>query len=199
MKVSVNDKPVEVPKRDGRSLEDLLDDLRHRGEIGDDQVVVGLEVDRRPWRTEGPHALGDAGLDDVNEVAISTTGMRGYARRILADAGGALAVLKEATQQVARSLRQEEPSKANADLFNLLDALQHLLACVYHVQNSCALHNGPAGTSSQLLERLNDGLDAIQARQQRQQWDGVASELEGRFLPALQELESVIENMKGEL
>jgi hypothetical protein len=196
MRVCVNEQPVDASELDGQTLEDLLDSLRRSGCVADDEVVARFAV---PWQAEDMDRLAGIELDDVEEIAITTAGLRGYATRILADASGMLAVLKDATRSVAACLRGGDIKKGNADLFNLFDALHRFLACIYHVQNSCALSCGPVGASDELLAGLNAALEAVHAPQQLGQWAEVARQLEGKFLLALDRLGIMLDDMRGEL
>jgi len=199
MRVCVNDQPVDASELDGRTLEDLLGSLRRSGRVADDEVVVRFAVDNQPWQAEDMDRLAGVELDDVEEIAITTAGLRDYAGRILADASGMLAVLKDATRRVSACLRGGDIKKGNADLFNLFDALHRFLACIYHVQNSCALSCGPVGTSDELLAGLNAALEAVHAPQQLGRWAEVARQLEGQFLPELDRLGIVLDDMRDEL
>jgi len=200
MKLTVNDRAPSAMPNGANTLEDLLDALRSTGDIGDDQVVVGITVDRRSWSADDMDGLSTTTLTDVQEVAVSTTGMLGYAQRILTDARGMLDVLIEGSHRVADGLRRDSPDQANAHLFNLLNALQRFLGCLIHVQNACKLSSGLLSESAQTtLTSMSDGLEAIQAGQDSQDWDAVACNLERRLVPALQCVGGVMDSMKGEL
>lgn len=199
MKVCVNDKVVGPSPGDGATLEALLDSLRTRGEIGSDEVVVGLQVDQCSWAPADMDRLQQTQLGGVGEVLIATEDLRGYARRILTDAGSMLAVLEEATGRVADELRSGPLDKANMDLFNLLHALQRFLACLYHVTNTCGLAQGSPDPQRQLMAQVAGTLDLIQSSQERQDWASLAAQLEMDLLPALKGFEGVLHNMTAEV
>jgi len=199
MKLSVNEKPVSVSLADGTTLEDLLDSLRERGEIGADRVVVGLEVDLNPWAAEDMDNLQYTRLEDLGEVAIATGDMRECARRILADAVGMVEVVRQAAGEVAQTFLDGAHQEANGDLFRLLDALQHLLGCLGAVQNTLGLSRGPLDPSVGLMERLSGGLEAIQASQERQDWPALAEHIQSQLMPVLADLHAAVASMSGEL
>jgi hypothetical protein len=195
MKVSVNDRPIETSEADGTTLEALLDSMRDRGEIRDDEVVVGLTVEGRPWRADDLEALGQADLGRHADVAIATDDMQGYARRILNDSRSMLAVLEEGASRLAAELREDDAARANADLFNLLNALQSFLACLYHVRNMCGIEGGPLGTQQQLVARMTGALDLMELSQERRDWTSLAEQLEAELLPALEGLRGMVDEM----
>jgi hypothetical protein len=195
MRVSINGRPVVTSPDDGTTVEALVDSLREREEIPRDQVVVGLDVDRCALRGAGWERLGSAQLDESSEVAIATDDTRGYARRILTDARGMLSVLKEAARCLADEFRSGAPERANADLFNLLNALQCFLACLYHVSNTCGLQRQPLDSPLPLFDQVAGSLDAIESSQQRGDWASLSRQLEADLVPALDGFEPVLQHM----
>jgi hypothetical protein len=160
-------------------------------------VVVGLEVDNRPCTADDLKAMESVSLREANEVSIVTDDVRGYARRILTDAGGMLSVLQEATARVAEEFRGGAVQKANADLFNLLSALQGFLACVCHIDNICDLARAPLDAQRHLLAQVAECLDRIESSQERHDWLALAAQLELSLLPALAGFEPVLQEMKN--
>ncbi|KPK65275.1 MAG: hypothetical protein AMK73_03425 [Planctomycetes bacterium SM23_32] len=199
MRVSVNDRPVATSSEDGATLEALLDSLRNRGEIARDQVIVRLDVNNHPWRAEDMDKLGDAPLKAVGEVAIATDGMQGYARRILTDARSMLTVLEDATRHLAAEFRADKPEQANGDLFNLLNALQRFLFCLYHVRNTCGLESDPAHEQQHLIAQLTGCLDLVELSQERRDWPSLADQLELDLLAALRGFDHVLDRMAAAL
>jgi hypothetical protein len=199
MRLVVNDSAVADVPSGPTTVEGLLDALRERGDIGRDQVVVALQVDDRPWAADDMDRAASASLEGVRDVAVQTSDLRGYARRILADADSTRAVLQEAARQVAAGLREGSPDGANAHLFSLLDALQRFLACLVHVQNACGLDRAVWGPSDGAMEQMSDGLESMRLSQEQQDWAALADHLEERFVPALETIGGVIDRMKGEL
>ena len=199
MKVTVNDQVVETPLDKQDTLDALLDGLRESGRIPADQAMVHLEVDGRSWKVEDMDGLDQTRLSDLQQVAISTADLRGYARRIVTDAASIVPVLVEATRQVALKLRRESPEEANARLFELLDALHHLLICLYRVQNVCGLRCNPLDSGQQVVQRITAGLRSIRTSQETQDWDALAHQLEQDLLPAMEGFADVIGSMKEEL
>ncbi|MHC4479899.1 MAG: hypothetical protein ACYS8K_01715 [Planctomycetota bacterium] len=199
MKLSINDRPVGTSAADGDTLEALLDSLRDRGEIGRDEVVVRLEVDRRPWHAADVDTLTDARLEGIQQVCIDTDDLHGYARRILQDGSSMLAVLEEATGRVAGELRSGEQEKSNADLFNLLSALQQFLACLHQVKNTCGLEGEALGLSSDAMKAVSDSLELIQASQESEDWMSLATHLEADLLPALGRFQGVLAQMSDRI
>ncbi len=195
MELTINERTVESTPEDGETLEALLDGLRRRGEIGRDQVVVGLCVDRRDWRAEDMDRLDQVRLEQVREVAIATDELAGYAGRILTDAAGMVEVLREGTHRLAAQFRSGDPEKANAGLFSLLTALQRLLACIYHVKNTCGAESPALEDPAALLDGLLRGLDLIQLSQEGEDWAALAAQLETEMLPALDGIEGALRDL----
>ena len=199
MKLTLNDRPVAAGPEDGQTLESLLDGLRGRGEICSDEVVVELCVDRRPWQADDMDGLASTRLADLSEVAIATDDVRGYARRILADTRGMLDILEQAVPRVAEQFRSGPPEQANGALFNLLNALQQFLVCLYHVRNTCSLQSDPLGASGELLDRVAACLDEVREGQERKDWPALGSLLDEGLLPAIQCFERVLQDMIHEV
>jgi len=199
MKLTVNSRQVGRSPEDGETLDSLLTALRKRGEIRPDQVVVELRVDRHRWQAGDMARLKTVSLKELDEVAITTTGMRDYAARILMDARGMLAVIREAVEPVAARFREGSPEEANAELFRLLDAFQAFVACLWNVRNSCDVSAGPAEAARSAFTPVADALDAIADSQERGDWAELASLLIGRFLPALGGFEPVLDQMVADL
>ena len=185
MRVAVNGSPVEAPAEGGATLGALLSDLRRRGDIAPDQVVVALALDGRPCVPGDLDRPEDTRLEAVGEVAVSTDDLRGYSRRILGDARGMAAVLREASARLAGEFRAGAPDKANGDLFNLLSALQALLVCIYHVDHICGMSGGPLDSHRRLFSEVAGALNLIQFSQERKDWTSVADGLERDLVPAL--------------
>ncbi len=199
MQISLNEREVDVPCRDGATLDSLLDALRSEGQIAPDEVVVGIEVDSRRLNAEDLEERAAMPLSGAEGVVIATDGLRGYASRMLTDALGMVNVLREAAPRVADGLRESSEARANADLFTLLDALQQLLICLYQVQNTCTLQTGPANAADARLQRVDEVLTVVQQRQEQRDWEGLAEQLDGALLGDLDDLASLIGDMRDEL
>jgi len=199
MKLTVNAATVPELPPGIRTIEDMVDALRERGDIRADEVVVELKVDGYRWRAADMDSMESARLEGVREVAVSTTDMRGYASRILTDAESMLRVLIEGSTHVADLMRTGPPDEANVHLFNLLNALQRFLACLVHVQNACELSNGLLGSSEGLLTGLSASLESVQQQQEESDWTAVAERLENDLVPALEALRPLLDGMRGEL
>jgi hypothetical protein len=195
MKLTLNHRPVAAAPDDGETLESLLDGLRGRGEIRSDEVVVELRVDSRAWQADDMAALASTRLADLSEVAIATDEVRGCARRILVDCRSMLDVLEQAVPRVAEQFRSGPPEQANEALYNLLNALQQFMVCLYHVRNTCALKSDPLGASGDLLGGLAACLDDIHGGQEREDWRALGCLLADGLPPALQRFEVVLQDM----
>ena len=192
MKVSVNDREVAGTAPAGSTLEDLIDDLRRRGEIASDEIVASLAVDSRPWASGDMERLPFTPLDGLSEITITTDDMAGYARRILADASNMLSVLRQASDRIAAELRGREPRRANTNLFQLLDAIQQFLACLYNVRNSCAPQAQLLDSRRAVMSLLSAALDGIVECQEREDWPALATQIERYLGPALDGFEDII-------
>lgn len=183
MKVTVNEAPVDVPPAPDMTVASLLDELRESGAIPADQVVVGLELDTADGH--GGDDILEQTVSKASRVAVATDDMRGYARRILTDLDGMLAVVRESAPRIAEKLRSGSTKEANSDLYNLFDALQQLLFCLCQIQNTCLPEREESPLSEDAVERLNSCLDAVQECQQRGDWEAVADRLDDTVEPAL--------------
>ncbi|MHC5033413.1 MAG: hypothetical protein ACYTFZ_00025 [Planctomycetota bacterium] len=199
MEVSVNDRAVSTSLEDGATIDALLDNLRERGEIRRDEVIVTLDVDNHAPSAADMDAVLRTRLCDVQHVCIETDDLQGYARRILTDARSMLSVLQDAAKHLADEFRGDEHEKSNADLFNLLTALQHFLACLYHVRNTCGLAQAPLEPGGRLLADVSSSLELIQTSQEEQDWHGLAAHLELKLLPALGGFERVLQEMSDSI
>lgn len=197
MQVIVNDRPAEIEVDEDTTLGDILDGLRKSEHIPDDEAVVELSVDGRPWQEQGAEL--DEPVGAVREVTVATDDLRGYARRMLKDSMSMLEVLCEGAVQVAREFRQEMPQKANSDLFNLLDSMQRFLLCVFQIRNTCLPEEEDGALSERAVSGLNDCFDRVEACQQRQDWQAIAETLEGELVPALRALGDDVEAMQQRL
>jgi len=198
MKLSVNARTVAVPAQNEATLDALMDGLRSSGEIERDQVVVELRVDGRAWQADDVDTLYLTSLRDVREVVIRTDDLRGCARRILTDAGSMMGVLREGAVDLAAQFRSGDAQEANTGLFNLLNALQQFLVCLYRVRNTCALDATLLGSTDELAA-VGESLDAILAAQERKDWHGLASCLEKDLVRALDGLDGTRWRMIGVL
>jgi len=199
MQVSVNGTDLAGLSLSRPTMQGLLAGLRARGDIESDQVVVGLRVDGRDWSAAELDDGFDEPLAEGARVAVQTDGVRGHARRILADAGGMLDVLVHASHEVAAGLQQATPQEANRDLYRLLDAVHQLLGCLCQVQQTCRLQTGVAGGESSALDRLDANLAALQAHQEAGNWPGVGEEIEAGLATWLADLRPVVNSMAAEL
>jgi hypothetical protein len=199
MKLTIDQRDVAIVPQDGETLDSLLTGLRARAEIPATRVIASLEVDGSRWAADHIEAAAHTMLDDLAEVHIRTDDLQGYARRILTDAGGMLGVLQAATLRLADEFRADEPKQANADLLNLLNALQHFLACLYHVRNTYASELPDPDPMQPVVERVSRCLDVIQASQERRDWTALAGQLELDLLPSFRGFESLLEGMKDEI
>jgi len=195
MRVTVNGRCVADVNEDGGTLAGLLGGLRARGEIAGDEVVVGLEVNSSPCAARDLDALADVALGESSEVAIATDDLPGYGRRILADARSMRCVLEEAAERLPAEFRSRELRKANAGLFNLLNALESFILCLSHVRNTCAASCGPSESWQRIMAQVSESLDAIQDSQQAKDWMSLAGHLELKLLPALRGFEPVVKDM----
>lgn len=196
MKVKINGRTVAYAGEAGDTLGALLDSLRRAGEIAGDQVVVALRVDDRPCTSEDLAGMENASLREAEEVLIVTDQVRGYARRILTDAGSMLSVLQEATSRVAEGFRGSAVEKANANLFSLLTSLQCFLACICRVDELCDLARAPLDPQRHLFAEVTDCLDRIQSSQEKQDWLTLAAQLELNLRPVLAGFEPVLQDMR---
>ena len=133
MKVTVNDRPVAACATEETTLGDLLEELRQRGEIPADQVLVGLKAEGRPLGVRDFEARLAAPLAGLGELAIATTDLHGYGRRILTDADAMLSLLCDAAPQIAHQFQAGDPKEASSHLYNLLDCVQRFLFCLAQV------------------------------------------------------------------
>jgi hypothetical protein len=195
MKVTVNAQLVKSSAGDGDTLGDLIDELRRCGSIKPDEVLASLAVDSREWGAQDMELLHGTQLDGLTEVSITTDDISGYARRILNDAAGMLNVLRQATRGVARNLRGSQPKKANRDLFQLLDAIQQFLTCLYRLRNTCVGHDTAIGSQCAALALMSASLDTIVGCQEREDWPSLASQLEHDLMPALDAFDHLVSTM----
>mgnify|MGYP006303604807 CR=1 FL=1 len=195
MKVSVNEKAVSSELSAQDTLEDLIDELRRSGAIRPDEVVAGLTVDRRPMRSVDMEEAGTTRLDTISQVAIETDDVAGYGRRILQDAAGMATVLSEAGPRVATLLRNGEIEKANDQFFNLLQVLQHLLACVDTVEGACISDSANADTRRLTMALLSASLDTVVKCQENKDWDTMAERIDEHLVPAFNGVLNLINSM----
>ncbi len=202
MNVTVNDRAVETPADvlpSDAGLDTLLDDLKKRGDIPADEVVVSLEVNGHRWTSEDMDRLGTTTLRDVARVAVGTAGVQQYGGRVLDDAASMLKVVREATQSVAREFRQGAPEQANEHLFLLLDAIHSFFSCTFRVMNICAPEQTAVQSQNRLIQGITSSLDSIQASQEKQDWAALADRLESELVPALDECGGLISRLQKEL
>ena len=199
MHVCVNDRPVSVSAGDGRTVEDILNSLRRRGEIRESQAVVALAVDGRPWTGADLDAAGRAELGEDARIAVHTAGVADCAQRALRDAGGMLDVLTEAAVAVAVRFRESPAEEANARLYDLLEALHRFLGFLHRLQNTCSPAYRPLDDDAGPLAAVADALQTVQERQETQDWAGLADALEDALAPALGVFAPVLERMAREV
>ncbi len=199
MNIRLNDQTLQVACEAPLTLGGLLDDLRARGAIAADEVVVDIRVDGLDWNAQDLEARKEDALPQGSDVVIATDDSRGYGRRILTDAAGMVDILQEAARTVAHALREETPEQANADLFMMLDAVQRLLVCLHQIQNTYGLKRGLTAGPEPLLNGISEALQEMQACQESQDWPALAESVENRLAPALQGVGRVVQTMKDEL
>lgn len=197
MRLTIDRRDVAVTPDDGETLDSLLTALRARGEVPAARVIASLEVDGSRWSADEMAAAASVKLDALDEVSIITDDLSGYARRILTDAGSMLGVLQAATLRLADDFRADEPRQANSDLLNLLNALQHFLACLYHIRNTYSLQRQEPDPMAAVVERVSRCLDVIRASQERCDWTALAGQLELDLLPSFRGFENLLEGMKN--
>lgn len=192
MKVTVNDKPVEIATTGETTLRELLDDLRRSGEIPADQVIVGLASEGRAWGVQDFEVHLPAPLQDIEVLAIKTTDMQGYGRRILADADSMLGVVCDAATRISSQFRDANAQEASSNLYNLLDTLQRFLFCLAQVKNICLPDAPDSLLESPATGRLTEALDGMQASQEAEEWQTLADRIDGDLLPALEGFHGVV-------
>ena len=196
MKVTVNEKPVGACATEQTTLAALLDELRRRGDIAPDQVVVGLSAEGRRWGTEDFQVQLGAPLQGIGRLEIDTVDLKGYGRRILTDASGMLSVMSNGAAEIALQFRAGIPQEASSNLYNLLDSLQRFFFCLFQVKNIClpdtpgSILTGPAN------EQLSAALDQVRTCQELEEWDALADRIEDGLLPALQGLQDVVTHLE---
>ncbi|MFO8008940.1 MAG: hypothetical protein R6V05_14525 [Candidatus Brocadiia bacterium] len=195
MELTVNQKAVDAPPEDGLTLDAVLNHLREAGRIPEDQLIVGISVDRQSLSASEMQARREEPLGPDAAVAVATEGVQGYGRRILADAAGMVDVLNEAVPRVAEALRTKGQKEANEELFFLLDAVQRLLVCLNQVQNTCELAQGPGGDR---LAAVSGALTTMQAAQEQEDWPALADALEAELAPAVEGLVGLVQDMRSE-
>jgi len=195
MKVTVNDRPVDACATEETTLRELLDELRRSGQIPAGQVIVGLASEGRPWGVQDFEVQLGAPLRGVGSLAIDTTDLPGYGRRILADADSMLGVVCEAASEISRQFRAASPQEASTHLYNLLDTLQRFLFCLAQVKNMCLPDAPDSLLETPATSRLTDALDSMQACQEAEEWQGLADRIDDGLLPALEGFHGVVASL----
>ncbi len=196
MKVTVNDRLVSACATEETTLRELLDGLRRSGEIPADQVIVGLASEGRPWGVQDFEVQLGAPLKGVGNLAIDTTDLYGYGRRILADADSMLGVVCAAAAEISSQFRAASPQEASTNLYNLLDTLQRFLFCLSQVKNMCLPDAPDSVLETPATGRLNDALDGMQACQEAEEWQALADRMDDDLLPALEGFHGVVASLE---
>lgn len=197
MKITVNERPVGTSATEETTLGALLDELRRRGEIRADQVVVGLTAEGRRWGAEDFQVQLGAPLQGIGRLEIDTDDLKGYGRRILTDAASMLTVMTTGAAEIALQFRAGTPQEASSNLYNLLDSLQRFFFCLFQVKNIClpevpgSILAGPAN------EQLSAALDQVRTCQELEEWDALADRIDDGLVPALQGLQAVVTRLEG--
>jgi hypothetical protein len=192
MKVTVNDRQVSTCAAEQSTLRGLLDELRGSGQIPADQVIVGLTVGGRAWRGQDfEDGLGTP-LEHLGAVAIDTTDLHGYGRRILSDADAMLSVICEAASRISDQFRCGSPQEASSHLYNLFESLQRFLFCLCQVRSICLPDAPDFLLHTPASARLNAALDEMQACQEVEEWQTLADRIDTNLLPALQGFHGVV-------
>jgi len=199
MHVFVNDRPVAVPPEETRTLGALIDGLRRREEIPQAEAVIALSVDGCPWGADKLERADETPLAERQRIEIRTAGLNEYARRALRDARSMLHVMTEAAGAVARHFREGPPEEANAHLYHLLEALHRFLGFLQRVGGACAPGRPALGADGRHLRRVADALQTVQSCQEQSDWSGLAARLEEELAPALQEFETPLDALAGEI
>ncbi len=199
MRVTVNEAPLTIALEPAATLAELLDQLRERGEIERDEVVVAIRVNGDAWSADDLEGRCDEPLGESREIAIDTDGLDGYARRLLQDAESAVSLLRQATAAVADEFRSGRTQQGNGGLYSLLDSLQQLLLCICQVDNTCLPVGVTRLSEADELARLSECLDEVESCQQQRNWKALANTLSEDLEPRLGDLQPMIAALRDRI
>ena len=195
MDIQVNGTRVSATASEGKTLEELLGELREQDNIAGDDAIVGLKVNGEEWNDEDFEDGLDTAVSDVNSLDIETVEAEEYVSRVLDDTAQVLALLVEAAGRIAETYRTRTLSEASQQLFWLLDSVQSVVRCMRTARIASG-HSEPSGSENDAISALADSLEHIESCQGEGEWERLANLLEEDLVPAMQELQGVVQSIE---